>query len=382
VRTYNFLRSLASRHEVDLISFVESDSDASGAEALSGLCSVDLVRLGRARSLINMGVGLFSRLPYQALYYRSAEMSRKVKGALSGGRYDLVYVHLFRMVPFTLGADGRPMRGPTSARAVVDLTDAISSEIALSLPRRPLPQRLAYRLECAKIRSYEAAVARLFDQAWVISDADAAAIQSAAPGAEVVVVPNGVATSLFSVRRPASGAPRLLFVGNLSVGHNIDAVRYLSEEVLPGVRSELPNAELRVVGHSAGPDIRALCSGPGITLAGHVADLEEAYADAAVFVAPLRFAAGVQNKILEAMAAGLPVVTTPVGNRGLAARENEEILVRDDAAGLTQAVIALLRDRSFRESVGQAGRAFVQEHYSWDTVRERAEALVEVEGGR
>lgn len=376
VRTYNFLRALATRHEVDLISFVGSEESLSNVSALSSLCSVETVAMSRARSLVNLGLGLLSRLPYQVIYYRSGEMHAKVRGALTGGHYDLVYTHLFRMAPFVLDGAGRPMRGAGNARVVVDLTDAISSELRLSLPRRKLHLKLPYRWEASKVRAYEAAVAPLFDEAWVISEADGTEIRRLAPGARVAVVPNGVDESLFSIEPTRSKRPVILFVGNLAIPHNVDALELLAREILPRVREALPDVSARVVGHSAGPDIQSLARACGLDLIGYVPALEDAYRGAAVFAAPLRFAAGVQNKILEAMASGLPVVTTSLGNQGLGAEDDREIFVRDDPAAFAETLIQVLKDGELGSAVGERARSFVRKNYRWDRVVERAEQLV------
>lgn len=373
VRTCNFLRALAEGHEVDLLTFAEGEADRALARELTWLGAVETIGLPRVRSYANMALGLLSPLPYQTLYYRSRAMRDALACALERGTYDLVYVHLFRMAPFAL-ALGR-VGTPGAPVFVLDLTDAISVELSESVARRPVALRPAYRWEAAKIRRYEARVAGAFDETWVIADADADAILAGAPGANVVVVPNGVDESLFSLPEAAAD-PIVLFVGNLSIAHNVDAVEFLALEIMPLVRRRVPEARLRVVGHGADERMRRIAAEPGIELAGHVPELADAYSGAAVFAAPLRFAAGIQNKIIEAMAAGLPVVTTPTGNRGLGAPAGEALAVAGDADRLSGEIVGFLEDRARRASIGAAGRAFVRARFSWSAVRERAERLV------
>ena len=374
VRTFNFLKALSERHDVDLLTFVEGDADRALARRLDWLRSAETISLPRIRSYANMALGALSSLPYQTLYYRSGSMREAFAAAVGRETYDLVYVHLFRMAPYALG--GGDVGAAGAPAYALDLTDAISVELSESVPRRPFPIRPAYAWEAEKIRRYEARVARAFDETWVIAEADAAAIASVAPDADVVVVPNGVDESLFSL--PGADAEGVvLFVGNLSIAHNTDAVEFLVGEIMPRVRRRVSEARLRVVGHGADERMRRAAAEGGFDLGGYVPELADAYRGAAVFAAPLRFAAGVQNKILEAMAAGLPVVTTPTGNRGLGAPAGEALAVAEDAEGLSDEIVRLLGDRSRRAAVGSAGRAFVRGRFSWSAVRGHAERLVE-----
>ena len=375
VRTYHFLRSLSSVHDVDLITFVERADDRAVLEReLDWLRSIETIPLAPAASHASMAAGLFSPLPYQALYYRSRAMRDAVAAALADADYDLVYVHLFRMAPFVLGRDGQLSRGPRRPRFVVDLTDAVSVELEESLARRSPFLRLPYAWETRKIRRYEAVVAAAFDEVWVISDADAAAIARAAPGARIAVVPNGVDETLFALPGPAA-SPVVLFVGNLSVPHNIDAVDFLARGIMPHVRRRVEGATLRVVGAGAGEAMRQAAAETGFELAGRVPELADAYRGVTVFAAPLRFAAGIQNKILEAMAAGVPVVTTPTGNRGLGAPVGEAIAVGAGTRELADGIAGFLTDDARARAVGAAGREYVRGRFSWDAVRERAEGV-------
>jgi sugar transferase (PEP-CTERM/EpsH1 system associated) len=371
VRTFSFLRAFAERHDVHLVSFVEGADELSRAGPLTSLARVDTVALSRSASMVNMGAALLSPRPYQLHYYRSRAMRTAVARALEADSYDLVYVHLFRMAPFALRPDGRPAH----RSSVVDLTDSISTELALSVPRRPPLVRPAYRWEAAKVRRYERFVAERFGEIWVISEADRAAILELAPSANVVVVPNGVDERLFALRRPAAPEPVVLFVGNLTIPHNVDAVDLLASEVMPRVREEVPGAALRVVGHSPSRRIRDLAARFDFDLAGFVPEITDAYRGGAVFAAPLRFAAGVQNKVIEAMAAGIPVVTSPIGNRGIGASEGEGLVVADGPEAFAGAVTALLRDHGRAAAIGERGRSLVRERYRWELAVERAEAV-------
>jgi glycosyltransferase involved in cell wall biosynthesis len=294
-------------------------------------------------------------------------MQRLVDKLVSGKHYQAAYIHLFRMAPYL--ADHRALY------RIVDLTDVISQEIADSLPYRGPISRSIYGIERPRIESYERWVAETFEETWLISEADQRILAADCPTANIRVVPNGVDLERFHPAGQPAEPNSLIFVGHLRVFHNVDAANYLAQEVLPLVREQIPTCTLRLVGANPGPEVRKLAHDPAVAVTGFVPDLNDVLNRSAVFVAPLRFAAGVQNKVLEAMAAGRPVVTTSLINKGLGARPGRHLLVADDTEAMVQQVVTLLGDRLLRAQVGQAGRQFVEERYSWFHAVRRIRAI-------
>jgi sugar transferase (PEP-CTERM/EpsH1 system associated) len=367
LRAFHIIEHLSARHELTLASFIAHPDQRELVSALEPYCRVHTVSLSPLRSATTAAGNVWRRAPLQALYYRSRAMRRLVDDLVTSTPFDAAYVHLFRMAPYVAGH-------PQLYR-VVDLTDAISREIGLSLPYRSLASRLLYRLEVPRIARYECAVARGFEETWLISEADRGYLEAACPGANLQVVPNGVDVDHF---RPTGQPPErhsLIFVGHMGVFHNIDAAQYLVGDLLPIVRQQVPDCQLYLVGARPGPEVQRLEDVPGVHVTGFVPDLNQALSRAAVFVAPLRFAAGVQNKVLEAMAAGRPVVTTRVINAGLGATPGRDLLVADDSEVIAAAVARLLQDPRLQEQVGQAGRDFVQRRYSWQHAVRRMAAI-------
>jgi glycosyltransferase involved in cell wall biosynthesis len=291
-------------------------------------------------------------------------MHRLLEGLMREETFDVAYVHLLRMAPYVL-APSRPLY------RVLDLTDAISRELAASLRFRGPAQQRLFALEAARVARYERALVRQFEETWLISAADARALCGDCRGANVQIVPNGVDTAQF---RPLEGARRsgqLAFVGHMAVLHNVDAAEYLATEILPLIRREIAGVTLKIVGPQPVARVRQLARLPGVTVTGYVADLNALLNETAVFVAPLRFSAGIQNKVLEAMAAGVPVVASPGVNIGLAAEPGKTILVAEKREEVAAAVAGLLRDPAWRQALGQAGRAWVIQHFRWDVALRR-----------
>jgi len=144
---------------------------------------------------------------------------------------------------------------------------------------------------------------------------------------------------------------------------------------LPIVRQEIPSVQVHIIGDDPSPRVQQLANVPGVVVAGHVVDLNAALNQTAIFVAPLRFAAGIQNKVLEAMAAGLPVITTSYVNDGAEAEDGRHLIVADDAPSAARAILELLNDPERREQLGRAGRDFVMNRYRWEDVLDQIRTI-------
>ncbi len=368
LRAFNILKRLGGEHELHLLSFIASGEERQNTAALEPFCrSVQVVPLSPRRSAATVALNAWRRLPLQALYYRSGAMQQGVDETMRRQHFDAAYVHLFRMAPYL---DGR-----SDLYRIVDLTDVISSELARSMAYRGAASRLVYGIERPRIARYEREVAEHFQEVWLVSEHDRQLLAQQCPGANVRVVPNGVDFAAFYPTGQLAESNSLLFTGHMRVFHNIDAATFLARTILPLVHREVPRCTLTLAGADPGPEVQALASEPGVTVTGFVPDLNGALNKAAVFVAPLRFAAGVQNKVLEAMAAGRPVVTTSLVNQGLGAQPSRDLLIADDAGTIASQIIALLHDAGMRERIGQAGREFVRNQFSWDVVAQQVQAI-------
>jgi len=369
------LETLAEDHELTLLSFAESAEQRDCARQLDAICrEVRVVTRGQATSLCTTLLHFWRRLPLQVLYYRSREMLRLVVEALAEDRFDAAYVHLFRMAPYVRSGD-LPYR-------IVDLTDVISSEVARSLPYRPLPSRAVWAVEQRRIARFEREVANGGDEVWLISQAERERLIEIAPHAHVQVVPNGVDLDTFHPLDVPEDPLRIVFSGHMGVFHNVDAAVRLAEVILPVIRCSVSDCRLRIVGASPCARVRRLASLVGVDVTGFVPDLNRELNRAAVFVAPLRFSAGVQNKVLEAMAAGRPVVTTGDVAAGVGATADRHLLVGGSSGEIANQVASLLADAERRRALGTAARAFVAREFSWRVVADRARAIADLVASR
>jgi sugar transferase (PEP-CTERM/EpsH1 system associated) len=364
------LETLAEDHELTLLSFVESSDERAHLAHLKPLCrELRVVGKSRAASVLTVAANFWRHLPLQTSYYRSPAMRRLVATTLADGSFDAAYVHLFRMAPYISHGD--------VGYRIMDLTDVISNEIARSLRYRSGASRLLWSIEQRRIERYEEVLAAEGDEIWLISPVEQSALLDRCPGSNIRVVPNGVDYDAFCALEGEEDPLRVVFTGHMSVFHNVDAAVYLAESVLPLVRREFPDLSLRIVGATPSRRIQDLHRPPALTVSGFVPDLNLELNRGAVFVAPLRFSSGMQNKVLEAMAAARPVVTTPTVARGLDADAGRHLLVAESAEDFAVHITGLLADAGRRKTLGAAARRFVQDRFSWHFVADRAREIGE-----
>ena len=370
-RVFHQIRTAAEAgHEVHLVTFARERPDPAAIAPLEQLlASIAVVPLPPFVSAIRAAQALAGPLPLQAAYYRSKRMQDQVSLTLRRARPHVVVTHLFRMAPYALAS----MRH-YNARWILDLTDVISAGIERSLPFRKGPDRWLYQEEHRRIQRYEAGISPRFDECWVISDAERRELERLAPEAGIRVVPNGlVPDSCLDGNAP--DAARLLFLGFHLVFHNRDAVRFLVQEILPRVRARVPGATLDVVGQGAetlGPWAR----GPGVNVLGRVPRLEPYFARATVFVAPHRFAAGVQNKVVHALANGVPVVATSVVLQGLEPIPQDVMRTGETADEIAAEVVDVIRHRGRAAWMAERGREWARATFTWRATLEALEGRV------
>lgn len=376
---YRLLEFLARRgHESHLVALAPWDGIGGDRDSLAQLCAtVRIFPQGRARAAL---IGLTSRLagyPFQVGAMWNSAMAREVGRLIGELEPDLVYAHLIRTAEY--------VRGKTAAPRILAMQVAQSLNLdRMARYRRNLFSRVFYRLELAAVRRYEPAIAASFDFRTVISAHDRDAI--GLPADSVWLVPHGVDTNEFGPRaqEPERIGP-VIFSGMLDTPTNVEAVRMLLEEIWPQVIVRLPWARLRIVGRNPSPTVRRLVRRAGVELKASVPSIAEYMADAALAVAPMRIAAGLQNKVLEAMASGLAVVATPEALEGIGVRAGTEAVLASNSARFAQAVVRLLADPERRLTIGRRARAFIEREWTWEHHWRRLEGrmlMAVASGGR
>lgn len=370
LRAYHYLESLARQHELHLLSFVAGHEEIEYVEVLKEFCKdVQVVKKSRLESIMTVGTNIWKPLPLQVLYYRSKKMVQLVKKKLATCTFDAAYIHLFRMAPY--------LESFQEIYRIVDLTDVISREIARSIPYRSLLSRLLYTFEYPRIHRYERIVARNFEEVWLIAEADRLELLRDCPDANIQVITNGIDTRHFFPNGEAPQQNSIIFTGHFGVAHNIDAALLLAYQILPIVQKTYPESTLTLVGAEPSVEVQKLDSLPGVRVTGFVPDLNTYLNRSTVFAAPLRFAAGVQNKVLEAMAAARPVITTSIVNEGLGASAGKELVIADTPQDMAREIIHLFQQPAVASKLGKAAKLFVTSRYTWDLVLNRINKISE-----
>ncbi len=381
LRSHHLLRALAGRYRVHVGTFADDPADLAHAEALAELAGGEtlVLPLDRRRAQARALAALPSGLPLGVAWYRDRRLQRWVEGLAARRRLGAAVAFSGVMAQYLL-------RGPARAlRRVVDFVD-VDSEKWRQYARAQLPpMSWVYALEARRLRAFEAAAARQVEASVLVSEPEAALFRRRAPGArQVAVVPNGVDAAYFdpAPERPNPyplGVLPVVFTGAMDYWANADAVEWFARKVWPLVRERRPEARFFIVGARPAPEVQELARVPGVFVVGAVPDVRPYLAHAEVAVAPLRIARGIQNKVLEAMAMGLPTVATPQAAKGLSALPGEELVVARGAEAFAAAVAGLLGQPN--EALRQAARRRVLRDYRWDRNLEGFLRLLDPEPG-
>lgn len=363
IRTYNILRQVARRHEVTLATFADGEQDQERLAALGQVCH-QVVALSRpsvpARTLPRKVAGFFRRTPVCLQQYRSPALEAALRRWAAEGAFDIVHVDQILLAQYA-----RALR-PLPAVLTHHNIEAEVQRRQIALDRRMSPsRRLLARIECRRWRYYELSASRRFGALACVSARDAAYFRRHLPGVPAVVVPNGVDTQAFRPVNRDGAEPVLLYSGRMDYPPNVDAMRWFCDEILPQVQQAVPAVRLLIVGRDPTAEVRALAGRPGIQVTGTVPDVRPYYAQAALYIVPLRFGAGTRLKILEAMAMGMAIVSTPLGSEGLELRPGQDLMEAGSAPAFARAIVELLNNGERRARLGAQARRTAEARFDW-----------------
>jgi glycosyltransferase involved in cell wall biosynthesis len=386
VRYLPLIRYLSRSHDIDLILICGRADDVQDVDGLRKHCrriilipdprreTHDAVSKGRTYA----NFLLPSTPPISAVAHNGSRVTRGIAEAVRGVHYDaLVWVGSY-LLPSLFPA----LPSISVGRVLVDFIDSPylwatrTSEAAFRLP-------VLARYDRWKTCRWEGGVIRGVDAAIYVSRVDAGAVPPRlAPLEKRHVVPNGVSLESYTAARGDLPSPNIGFLGNMGYPPNIEAVHWLYEKVYLPIRIENPGLSLAVIGKDPVDSVAKLGSEPGVVVTGTVEDIWPFVNSVDVFVFPLLMGAGLKNKILEAMGAGRPVITTAIGNEGIDAVDGEDIAIRETPEEFRMETVRLLRSPDARRAMGDSARRFVRDRFSWDRILPRYEEIVIGAGNR
>ena len=360
-RTYNLIKQLTRDYKITVICFGRPEEKAFDISPLRALCDLEVIDRDSSPGTLKAALlSLTSVKPITMRLYSSSEFRHSVRQYLKAQQCDLIHVESFYMI------QNVPQDSPVPVLLAEPAIEYIAwwrhAQVA-----QPLYQRPAIALEAMKMRVFE-------PQAWgqatlvgVMSQVDAELVKQATPGVVTAPSPNGVDVDYFQPGIAPREADQAVFMGDYKYFPNTDAVLYFMREIMPLIRQERPDFTLTLIGKDPPLELQALGDDPtsGVRIAGLVDDTRPYLTGAALFVCPLRSGSGTRFKLLEALACGCPVVSTPLGAEGLEAVNDRHMLLAGTPRAFADAVLSILNNPEQAERLSRHGRNWVVERHAW-----------------
>lgn len=377
IRTYNLLKKLSKKHEITLYALIKDEAEKQFIPALTSFCQVKVFkRSSKPFTLNNILKTGFSSFPFLVIRNHVPALRDQLRQELRDQHaYDLIHAETFYMMPH-LPQTKIPI-------LLAEQTIEYLGYESYAAKANPLLRPFLH-IDIHKLRRWEHYFWNHCQQMIVMSEEDKTYVrQFVSTQIPIDVVANGVDSRWFAQKpRSESKLPTILFVGTFRWLPNVEAVRFLAKEVWPHVTRSLPHAQLHIVGAHPSAEILALQNSAQIQVIGNVPDIREAFNTAHVLAAPVFSGKGTRYKILEALAAGTPVLATSTAVEGLGIQPDTHALVRNDAESFAETLVKLLQNPSLRNRLRQAGLTFVKTHFDWQLIAKNLDAIYYSMGNR
>ncbi len=369
IRALNILRFLARRHEVHLGCLIDDPNDLSylgEVRQYVGELLFERIHPGLRKLLALTALARAQPISVDCFYSR--RLQRRVDDLIEKRRIEGVFCFSSQMAEYVFRS--RHAASAARPKRVMDLIDVDSLKWRQYAQESPPWSAWIYRREARCLGAYEERIAREFDRVLVVSEQERGHFPGADRHGRIEAMSNGVDLEFFSPAHPPGsmlGNASLVFTGVMDYRPNVEGVRWFVEHVFPRIRSQVPAARVFIVGNRPTAEVRRLERHRGVSVTGFVPDIRDYLAGATACVAPLRIARGIQNKVLEAMAMGRPVVTTPAAYEGIQATSGTDLVVADTEEAFATATVELLQNPAHAARIGRNARACVERRYSWAT---------------
>jgi len=376
IRTFNEIKFLSKNWNIDLVSFADTPEDLKYGSDLEKLCrNVFLFPLNPFWAKIK---GVQSFLTGKSItegYFFDITANRRVSALLKEKTYHAIFCFSSPMAAYIFKNLPTIRKKRPVPRLVMDFCDVDSEKWRQYSETAGFPMAMIYKTEFKRLLAYEKKINQEFDTSVFVSKNESLLFKSLIPSAKnVVSVSNGVDFDYFSglQRKSQTGnAPTLMFAGAMDYYANIEGVTWFCSHILPKIKEIFPDICFMIVGSNPSSEVRALSKIDNVQVTGYVEDIREYYEKADVCVIPLRIARGIQNKVLEAMAMEKPVVCTSAAFSGINTEPGKHLLIEDREDAFADAIMTLLRNREYAQTLGRAARTMMKSEYAWDTCLEK-----------
>lgn len=374
IRGYHLITHLAKSYRVHLGCLIDDPGDWEHVAYLRTICAeVAAFGIDRRMQKLKALARLRPGRPLMLDYYFHPGLRRWVDRTAAREPVEILYIFCAAMAPYALHLE----RGSR----VLDMVDVDSQKWALYAQKARGPMRRLWDREARTLLAFERHAALACDPTFFVTEAEMQLFAALAPETadRLTWIENGVDSDRFSptvaFASPYSGVgPHLVFTGSMDYWPNADAVIWFVEQVLPRLRTRLMDVQFHVVGNNPGPEVKRLARHAGVAVTGRVPDTRPYIAHADVSVCPLRMARGIQNKVLEAMALGRPVIASPQAFEGIRATAGRDLLVAENADEMARAIVAVVEGR--HPDLGGNARRLIEERYGWPAVLGKLDACL------
>ncbi len=367
IRSFHEIKFLSQRHEIHLLAFYDDPSDAGCGKELEHYCrSVTLIPLGCRRQIRKALASMLRGRSLTLGFYESNEMRSSVRRILENTKIDVAIAFSSSMAPYIASLP---------CKRILDFVDSDASKWRQYAGVKPVPLKWFYGYEANRLAEFEHQVVQEFDSSIFVSPRESRHFSDDQLCSRIHYVQNGVDLEYFAPVQRNRSSRSIIFTGAMDYFPNVDAVSFFAHEVFPRICTSVPDAEFVIVGSRPAAAVLRLSRLPGVRVTGAVRDVRSYLGEARVAVAPIRLSQGIQNKILEALATGLPVVATSAAAAGLVHAEGLPLSIADEPGSFSDRVVASLETPLTSDQVGTCRRSLAQ-NYDWDTNLSLLDSLI------